>query len=283
MYYFRGENFSFPLNERTYVMGILNVTPDSFFDGGEWNTPQKAVVHALEMQKNGADIIDVGAQSTRPGSTLLGEAEELEIIKRYMDLLSENISVPVSVDTFYPSVADYCLSHGAAIINDVSGVINPDMAQTVSSHNAGWIIVHTGHKSADETADFSDLGGVTNGVVGFFDEAQKKALSYGIKKENLCFDMGIGFGKSYEDNLELVRNINKLKTPERALLTALSCKRIIKETTGADGYDRVFGTIAADVLSIAGGTDFIRVHHVKEAVLSAKTADKLVRGRSWTK
>ncbi len=278
MYYFKGKNFAFPLNERTYIMGILNVTPDSFFDGGEWNTPQRAVAHALEMQENGADIIDVGAQSTRPGSTLLSENEELEIIKQYMDLLCDRVSVPISVDTFYPSVADYCLSHGAAIINDVSGVINSDMAAVVSRHNAGWIVVHTGQKSADETADFSNVGGVTNGVIKFFDEAEKAALNYGIKKENLCFDMGIGFGKSYDDNIELVRNINKLKTPERALLTALSCKRIVKETTGADGYDRVFGTIAADVLSIAGGTDFIRVHHVKEAVLSAKMADKLVRG-----
>ncbi len=278
MYYFKGKNFAFPLNERTYIMGILNVTPDSFFDGGVWNTPQRAVAHALEMQKNGADIIDVGAQSTRPGSTLLSENEELEIIKQYMDLLCESVSVPISADTFYPSVADYCLSHGAAIINDVSGVINPDMAAVVSQHNAGWIVVHTGQKSADETADFSASGGVTNGVIKFFDEAEKAALNYGIKKENLCFDMGIGFGKSYDDNLELVRNINKLKAPERALLTALSCKRIVKETTGADGYDRVFGTIAADVLSIAGGTDFIRVHHVKEAALSAKMADKLVRG-----
>lgn len=278
MYYFKGKNFSFPLNQRTYVMGILNVTPDSFFDGGEWNTPQKAIAHALEMQRDGADIIDVGAQSTRPGSTLLSEDEELEIIKQYIDLLCESVSVPVSVDTFYPSVADYCLSHGAAIINDVSGVIDPDMANVVSRHNAGWIVVHTGQKSADETADFSHFGGVANGVIRFFEEAEKTALNYGIKKENLCFDMGIGFGKSYDDNLELVRNIDKLKTPERALLTALSCKRIVKETTGTDGYDRVFGTVAADVLSIAGGTDFIRVHHVKEAVLSAKMADKLVRG-----
>ncbi len=278
MYYFKGKNFAFPLNERTYIMGILNVTPDSFFDGGEWNTPQRAVAHALEMQENGADIIDVGAQSTRPGSTLLSENEELEIIKQYMDLLCDSVSVPISADTFYPSVADYCLSHGAAIINDVSGVINTDMAAVVSQHNAGWIVVHTGQKSADETADFSNVGGVTNGVIKFFDEAEKTALNYGIKKENLCFDMGIGFGKSYDDNLELVRNINKLKAPERALLTALSCKRIVKETTDTDGYDRVFGTIAADVLSIAGGTDFIRVHHVKEAALSAKMADKLVRG-----
>lgn len=278
MYYFKGKNFSFPLNQRTYVMGILNVTPDSFFDGGEWNTPQKAIAHALEMQRDGADIIDVGAQSTRPGSTLLSEDEELEIIKQYIDLLCESVSVPVSVDTFYPSVADYCLSHGAAIINDVSGVIDYDMANVVSRHNAGWIVVHTGQKSADETSDFSNFGGVANGVIRFFEEAEKTALNYGIKKENLCFDMGIGFGKYYDDNLELVRNIDKLKTPERALLTALSCKRIVKETTGTDGYDRVFGTVAADVLSIAGGTDFIRVHHVKEAVLSAKMADKLVRG-----
>lgn len=212
-------------------MGILNVTPDSFFDGGEWNSPEKAIEHSLEMQRDSADIIDVGAQSTRPGSTLLSQQEELDIIKPYIKLLSEKITVPVSVDTFYPSVADYCLKNGASIVNDVSGVVNPDMADVVKEHNAGWIIVHTGQKSADETADFSDFGGVTNGVLRFFDSAEKEAIKFGVKKESLCFDMGIGFGKSYSDSLELIRSINKLKTPDRALMTALSCKRAVKQPT----------------------------------------------------
>ena len=276
-YYFKGKGFSFEINKRTYIMGILNVTPDSFFDGGQWNSSEKAVEHALKMQEDGADIIDIGAQSTRPGSTLLSEDEELEIIKKYIPAVTSAVNVPVSVDTFYPKVAEYCLENGAKIINDVSSKMDREMALVVKKHNAGWIVMHTGNASASQEADYSKCGGVVNDVLAFFDKAEKIAAEYSISRENICFDMGFGFGKSHFDNLELLRNIDKLKSPERALLTALSCKRLVKTETGADGYDRVFGTLAADTLAIAGGTDFIRVHHVKEACLAAKMTDAVVR------
>lgn len=276
-YYFKGNGFSFEINKRTYIMGILNVTPDSFFDGGQWNSPEKAVEHALKMQEDGADIIDIGAQSTGPGSTLLSEDEELEIIKKYIPAVTSAVNVPVSVDTFYPRVAKYCLENGAKIINDVSSKMDREMALVVKMHNAGWIVMHTGNASASQEADYSKCGGVVNDVLAFFDKAEKIAAEYSISRENICFDMGFGFGKSHFDNLELLRNIDKLKSPERALLTALSCKRLVKNETGADGYDRVFGTLAADTLAIAGGTDFIRVHHVKEACLAAKMTDAVVR------
>lgn len=276
-YYFKGNGFSFEINKRTYIMGILNVTPDSFFDGGQWNSPEKAVEHALKMQEEGADIIDIGAQSTRPGSVLLSENEELEIIKKYIPAVTSVVNVPVSVDTFYPRVAEYCLENGAKIINDVSSKMDREMALVVKKHNAGWIVMHTGNASASQEADYSKCGGVVNDVLAFFDKAEEIAAEYSINRENICFDMGFGFGKSHFDNLELLRNIDKLKSPERALLTALSCKRLVKNETGADGYDRVFGTLAADTLAIAGGTDFIRVHHVKEACLAAKMTDAVVR------
>lgn len=276
-YYFKGNGFSFEINKRTYIMGILNVTPDSFFDGGQWNSPEKAVEHALKMQEDGADIIDIGAQSTRPGSVLLSEEEELEIIKKYIPAVTSAVNVPVSVDTFYPKVAEYCLENGAKIINDVSSKMDREMALVVKKHNAGWIVMHTGNASASQEADYSKCGGVVNDILAFFDKAEEIAAEYSISRENICFDMGFGFGKSHFDNLELLRNIDKLKFPERALLTALSCKRLVKNETGADGYDRVFGTLAADTLAIAGGTDFIRVHHVKEACLAAKMTDAVVR------
>lgn len=276
-YYFKGNGFSFEINKRTYIMGILNVTPDSFFDGGQWNSPEKAVEHAFKMQEDGADIIDIGAQSTRPGSVLLSEEEELEIIKKYIPAVTSAVNVPVSVDTFYPRVAEYCLENGAKIINDVSSKMDREMALVVKKHNAGWIVMHTGNASASQEADYSKCGGVVNDVLAFFDKAEEIAAEYSISRENICFDMGFGFGKSHFDNLELLRNIDKLKFPERALLTALSCKRLVKNETGADGYDRVFGTLAADTLAIAGGTDFIRVHHVKEACLAAKMTDAVVR------
>lgn len=278
MYFFRGNGFSFPLNTRTYVMGILNVTPDSFFDGGKWNTPQIALEHALEMERNGADLLDIGAQSTRPGHIPLSDAQELHILKQYLPQIAKRVQIPISVDTFYPSVAAYALQNGAQIINDVSGKFTPEMADVVKRYGAGWIVMHSGNSDSDTVVDYKS--GVTQDVLDFFDRMQEQCFAVGIQSEQLCFDMGIGFGKSHQDNLELIQNIRVLKRKDRALLTALSCKRVVANETGADGDDRVYGTIAANTLAIAGGTDFIRVHHIRESALAAKMADALVRGKN---
>lgn len=275
MAYFRGNGFSYELNTRTYIMGILNITADSFFDGGKWNTVENAVAHAKQMEADGADLLDIGAQSTRPGHTPLSAEEELAIIKRYMKPLRGSVQLPISVDTFYPSVAEYCLLNGAAIVNDVSGVFNPEMAAVVKKYNAGWIVMHTGGGDASHFADYPN--GVVADVQGFFADMKAKCTEFGISSEQLCYDMGIGFGKNHEDNKALIQNIRALKARNDALLTALSCKRVIALETHADGDDRVYGTIAADTVAIAGGTDLIRVHHVKEAKLAALMADALLR------
>ena len=157
MFFFRGKNFSFELNTRTYLMGILNVTPDSFYDGGKWNSPDAALSHALQMQNDGADIIDIGAQSTRPGHKELSEKEELSIIKEYIDAIIPKLSVPTSVDTFYPAVAEYCLMHGVAVVNDVSGRFNPDIASFSGKLQClGWIVMHTGGGDADRMTDYEE-------------------------------------------------------------------------------------------------------------------------------
>lgn len=275
MYYFRGDGFLFPLNTRTYVMGILNVTPDSFFDGGKWNSPQIALEHALEMEKDGADLLDIGAQSTRPGHTSLTDTQELQVLQQFLPLIAKEVKIPISVDTFYPLVAEYALQNGAQIVNDVSGVFSEQMADVVHRYHAGWIVMHSGNSDSDTVTEYPN--GVTQDVLSFFDRMQEKCVESGISAEQLCFDMGIGFGKSHADNLDLIRNISKLKQKDRALLTALSCKRVVANETGADGEDRLYGTLAADTLAIAGGTDFIRVHHVRAAALAAKMTDALVR------
>lgn len=276
MYFFRGNGFSFELNKRTYIMGILNVTPDSFFDAGRYNAVDKAVSHAVQMQNEGADIIDIGAQSTRPGSKVLSEDEELAKIKQFLIPVVKAVNIPVSVDTFYPRVARYCLENGAKIINDVSGKLDLQIAEIIKEHNAGWIVMHN-PSNASEICDYSAFGTVVDAVNDFFEKAENTAEKFKIPLENICFDMGIGFGKSHKDNIKLLKNLNKLKKEERALLTALSCKRVTNIGTGAEGEDRVYPTIAADTLAIAGKTDFIRVHHVKQAVLSAKMADEIIR------
>lgn len=279
MDYFQGNGFSFPLNTRTYVMGILNITPDSFFDGGRWNDPQIALEHALEMEKQGADLLDIGAQSTRPGHTPLRDEQELNILKQYLPQIAKQVHIPISVDTFYPLVAEYALQNGAQIINDVSGKFSAETAELVKRYGAGWIVMHSGNSNSDTVAHYEN--GVTQDVLFFFDRMQENCEAFGIQAQQLCFDMGIGFGKSHADNLELIRNIPMLKRADRALLTALSCKRVVANETDAQGEDRLYGTIAADTLAIAGGTDFIRVHHVKEAVLAAKMADAVVREKRY--
>lgn len=277
MFFFKGNGFEFPLNTRTYIMGILNITPNSFFDGGKYNTAEAAVSRCEQMQTQGADIIDIGANSTNPKAEILTENEELEIIKAFLPLIVKKCLKPVSVDTFYPSVAKFALENGVNIINDVSGKFNPDMAKLIKDYNAGYIVMHNPAFSSSEIADYSQQGGVVNSVNSFFDEMQTRLCDYGVKAESICCDMGIGFSKSHKDNVELIKNIKALKKENRALLCALSCKRVTGIPTSAEGEDRLYPTIAADTLAIAGGADFIRVHHVKEAVLSAKMADEIVR------
>ena len=272
---FSGNNFNFELGKKTYVMGILNVTADSFFDGGLYNSPEKAVEHTKRMLCDGADIIDVGAQSTRPGHTVLTPREELEIIKQYLPLLANETNAVISVDTFYPSVAKYALDNGASIINDVSGKFNLEMANLVKEYNCGWIIMHTGGGDSSTVVDYPN--GVTKDVLDFFNEMMYQCESYGINKNQIAFDMGIGFGKSYSDNLELIKNIKDIKIKSVALLTALSSKRVIAISTDTEKDDLVYGTISANSLAIQGGTDIIRVHNVRENVLAAKMCDAVLR------
>lgn len=273
---FQGKGFSFPLGKRTYVMGILNITPDSFFDGGKWNTPKAACRHAMDMERDGADLIDVGAQSTRPGHTPLCEDDEIRILADFLPPIAACTHIPLSVDTFFPRAAEYALQNSASIVNDVSGIFQQSMAQVVRAYDAGWIVMHNGGGDADRVCTYPH--GVVEDVCRFFGDMWERAERFGIKGDHICYDVGIGFGKSHADNMELLQHIAECKQSNRALLTALSCKRVIAQTTGADGDDRKYGTIAANTLAILGGTDFIRVHHVREAVLAAKMADALIRG-----
>lgn len=273
---FSGKDFSFELGKKTYVMGILNVTKDSFADGGKYNTPYKAKEHTKEMLLQGADIIDIGAQSTGPGSTLMSPQDELNIIKQYLPYLANEFDCVFSVDTFYPQVAEYALNNGASIINDVSGKFNEDMAKLVLKYDCGWIITHTGNGDAKTVPEYKTS--VTEDVIAFFDKTLDRCTQLQIPHNRIMLDVGIGFGKNYEQNIEVIKNISRIKRNKVALLTALSLKRVVGTATNTEKDDRLYGTISANTLAIAGGTDFIRVHNVKENVLGAKMADVVVRG-----
>lgn len=273
---FTAQDFRFPLGKRTYIMGILNITPDSFSDGGQYLNPEKAAEKALEMQREGADIIDIGAQSTRPGALPLTGEEEIQRLSPVLAALKGKLDIPLSVDTFHAGVAEYALKNGACIVNDVSGVFNPDIAAVVRNYCAGWVIMHNAGGAA--ATDIRYEGGVLKAVSRFFTESFEQAKAAGIDGEYLCFDAGIGFGKSHEDNLELLRQMQAVKIEGYALLTGASRKRVVGYATGEDTPAfREAGTIAAHTAAIAGGTDFIRVHDVRQALQGARMADALFR------
>lgn len=275
MRFFKGDGFSFELGSRTYIMGILNITPDSFYDGGKYNTVENAVKHAREMEKQGADVIDVGANSTRPDAEILSAEAELSVIRAFLPEIVKAVKVPVSVDTFYPEVAEFSLKNGAKIINDVSSRITDEMSVVIKKYNAGYVVMHNPLFSSKKVCEYPK--GVVADAEAFFNNAEKELAKAGVMNDHILFDIGIGFSKSEEDNIELVRNISKLRNDSRALLTALSNKRMTVVDGGMTKDERLFSTVAADTLAIAGGTDFIRVHNVREAVIAAKMADRILR------
>lgn len=261
---FQAGRYTLPLGQKTYVMGIVNVTPDSFSDGGKWNDPEAAVEHALLLQEQGADLLDIGGQSTRPGYTPVSAQEEWVRLAPVLEALEGKTKVPVSVDTFYPEVARLALQCGVDIINDVTGFCEEEMFQLAAQCGCGCVIMH-------------DQPGFET-IRPFFEEQLKKAEQYGIAPERICFDPGVGFGKTYEENLRIIRDLSSLVVPGCAMLMGASRKRVIGQPCGNPPFaERMPGTIAAHTISICGGADIIRVHDVKEAVQAAKVADAVWR------
>ena len=275
---FKARKAEFLLGKRTYVMGILNYTPDSFSDGGLYNTPESALAHAFEMQECGADIIDIGANSTRPDAIILPCEEECKRLMSVIGDLCKKVTAAVSVDTFYPACAKAVLEAGADIINDVSGVFNPEIAELCRQYGAGYVVMHNPCGSA-EAAEYPD--GVVNEVRRFFIDTLTLAGKAGLPKNQLCLDIGLGFGKTYEDNLELLREMQWLKFQGVALLAAGSRKRFIGKASGTqESAKRDAGSVAAHTAAIAGGADIIRVHDVFAGVQGARVADAIYRGKA---
>lgn len=254
------------------VMGILNITPDSFSDGGEANSLSSALERLNKLYECGADIIDIGACSTAPNNTMVSVEEELKRLLILPELV-KNAKVPLSIDTFRPKVAKYALENGVSVVNDESGAFNPRMAEVVKSHNAGWIFMHTGGKSSKEIAEYEN--GVVEDVLSFFRDMKNKAVAFGINEDELCFDCGIGFGKSRSDDIVLLKNCKKL-SGYSPLLIGVSRKRVIGELIGEKNpKDRVAGSVAAAVICATNGAGVLRVHDVKETSDALKVASIL--------
>ncbi len=252
------------LKGRPLVMGILNITPDSFSDGGLYFSIEDVKAKVNTLCSQGADIIDVGACSTAPGNKIASEEEEINRLKMFLPCVMENSTVPVSVDTFRPSVAKVALSYGVSIINDESGSFKEQMAELVKESGCGWVFMHTGNKSSSEIKDYKN--GVTNDVIEFFESMWASARKYGIEKSQLAFDCGIGFGKTREDDLELLSNCCELSSFGNLLIGA-SRKRIIGELTGeSEPARRVKGSVAVAKIVAQDGAAIIRAHDVEETL-----------------
>ena len=256
--------------DRTYIMGILNVTPDSFSDGGKFSEVQTAVARAYEMAEQGADIIDVGGQSTRPGHTPISPGEEWSRIAPVLRELCGNRELVISVDTYYPEVARKAMECGVQIINDVTGFREPLMRRYAAKYRVGCVIMHD--IPLDEKAD------VCGKLTEFFRQRTEECMADGIDRENICLDPGVGFGKSYEQNLAIAKNFGRICLESYPVLAAASRKRVIGMSCGNPPADeRMPGTIAYHTACILGGADLIRVHDVAEAVQAAKVADAVKR------
>lgn len=268
----------YALGKKTYIMGILNVTPDSFSDGGLWLSPEKAVAHAAEMEKDGADIIDIGAFSTRPGAADVPAEEEWRRLSAVLPAVLKSVGIPVSVDTFVPKVAQKCLETGVSIINDVSGVFNEDMARLIKEYGAGWIMMHGGTATGKAESEVSYANGTVAAVQLFFDRMTTLSESFGINPEKICLDPGFGFSKNVEQNTELLKNLSSLDTHGRALLSALSRKRFVGALGGEPNAEsRDEATLACDIMSILGGADIVRVHNTALHAKALRAADALIR------
>lgn len=271
----------FEWGQRTYLMGILNVTPDSFSDGGEFNTTSAALVQAQALVAAGADIIDVGGQSTRPGAKQITLAEELDRVLSVLQVLRPEISVPISVDTTRASVAKASVEAGADIINDISGgTFDSEMLPTVAELGVPIILMHIRGtpQTMQQQTDYQDLLGE---IYSFLDRQIGVATAAGIDRDKIIIDPGIGFAKNYEQNLEIFRRLRSLLALNCPILVGASRKSFIGRILNQpDPKARVWGTAAACCAAIFNGADILRVHDVQEMRDVSLVADALLRKAS---
>ena len=256
---------------RTYVMGVINVTPDSFSGDGLGGDVQAAVEQALRFEGEGADFLDIGAESTRPGHQPVPEAEELERLLPSLEAIAGRVSVPISVDTWKSGVARAALDAGASIVNDVWGLrADPEMAGVAAERGAGLIVMHNqrGHR-------YDDL---LNDIIASLRNSVEEAVRAGVPRENLVVDPGIGFGKTADQNLEVLKNLRRLNELGLPVLVGTSRKSTIGRLLGLPSDQREEGTAATVALAIAEGVDVVRVHDVKAMARVCRVADAVVRG-----
>jgi len=276
---YRGRDFD--LSAGPIVMGILNVTPDSFSDGGSYLDPSKAVERGLEMAEQGADIIDVGGESTRPGAEPVTEEEEIKRVMPVVESLARKLKVPVSIDTCKSAVARAAIEAGASIVNDISGLgFDPGLAKTAAEAKAGLVLMHIQGSPRDMQVNpcYTD---VVSEVAQDLAKSMKLAVGSGVEKERIALDPGIGFGKDLEHNLKLLNNLKTLAALGRPVVVGASRKSFIgKLGCGDSPKGRLPGSLAAAVAAAANGASVLRVHDVAETRQALKVA-VAIGGAGW--
>jgi len=276
----RCRDHEFPLGEHTLVMGIVNVTPDSFSDGGMFAGPDDAIAHGLRLAREGADILDVGGESTRPGSDPVSVEEELARVVPVVAGLAEAApaGVALSVDTRRPEVAKAGIDAGASIVNDVTAAADPAMLDVVGATGAGLVLMHMlgDPKTMQDDPRYDD---VVTEVRDFLAARIGAAVAMGVKRDHLCIDPGIGFGKTLEHNLALLHDIASFGDLGVPVLVGASRKRFIGQLSGVDDpSERIEGTAGAVAWCAANAVDVVRVHDVLEMTRVVRVVDAIVRG-----
>ena len=260
---------------RTYVMGVINVTPDSFSGDGLGGSVDMAVEQARRFESEGADFLDVGAESTRPGHLPVSESEELARLLPSLEAIAGRVSIPISVDTWKAQVAREALGAGACIINDIWGLqADADMAGLAAEHGAALILMHNPREKDAPAHVYDDL---LEDIVRSLRGSVELALNAGVPRDNLVVDPGIGFGKTADQNIEILKNIRHFKSLGLPVLVGTSRKSTIGRLLGLPPEERLEGTAATVALAIAGGADVVRVHDVKAMARVSRVSDAIVR------
>jgi len=260
----KGADYKPDILKHVQIMGILNVTPDSFSDAGVYFSKDVAIEHALAMENEGADIIDIGAESTRPGADMVSDAEQLRRIEDIVKTLAKKLKIPISIDTSSSEVAKRCLDLGASIINDISALRkDPKLGPVIAKYNAGAVLMHMKGtpRTMQQNPQYDDL---ILEIIDFLRKAKAKAISCGIKEDNIIIDPGIGFGKTTEHNLSILKFLSSFKILGSPILIGTSRKSFIGDVLGLPISERAFGTAASCVIAILNGAKILRVHDVKQ-------------------
>ncbi len=269
-------NHTFDLSKKTLLMGILNLTPDSFSDGGKYNSEDLGVERALKMIDDGVDIIDIGGESTKPGSNRTSQKEELERIIPVIKKLRKKTNIPISVDTYKSKVAEATLDEGADIINDISGLMfDSEMSKIIAKYNAGAVLMHI--KGAPKNMQTNpQYDNIIDEILIYLEKSAQLLMDTGLNKSNIAIDPGIGFGKQLEENYIILRYLEEFKSLGQPILVGPSRKSFIGNLLNLPVDERLEGTISSIACSIMNGANIVRVHDIKETYRTIKIADKIM-------